>query len=303
LSGARLGIAGVGLIGGSIALRARGAYARIIGYDRDVAALARAQARGIIDGSAPDLISLATQCETLVIALPVDATLAALETLAGELGPRLVIDVASVKAPLVDPGGRVANFVGTHPMAGREQSGIEAADAVLFENATWAYAPASDAALNERARELIGSLGAVPLAIDPLEHDRIVALTSHLPQALSVLLGAELGTDARTDRRIVELCGPGMISMLRRARSPEAVWAPIVAANAAPLAARLRSIAQVMGTVAAALEGGESSALMSYFDSARQAAQALEERFPPSPRSSTHRSGQPPANNAPPPTR
>jgi prephenate dehydrogenase len=280
----RLGIAGVGLIGGSIALRAGPAYA-VIGYDRDAETLAGALARGGIDEAAPDLATLARRCETLVIALPVDAALDALEALAGCPGPALVIDVASVKAPLARAGARVANYVGTHPMAGREQGGIEFADRGLFENATWAHTPHPDAALIAKTRTFIAAMGALPLEIDAERHDAIVALTSHLPQALAVVLGSELAAAARHDRRVTELCGPGMMTMLRLARSPQSVWAPIVTANAGPIAQRLRAIAQALDTAAAALEAGDRALLMSHFAPARGAVDELEERFLPSSRS------------------
>jgi prephenate dehydrogenase len=285
LSAARLGIAGVGLIGGSIALRARAMNVPVIGYDRDASTVARALAGGSIDAAAPDLAALARTCDTLVIALPVDAAREALDTLAGSPGPGLVIDVASVKAPLVGPGARVRNYVGTHPMAGREQGGFDFADAELFVHATWAHSPHPDAALIAKTRAFISAMGAVPLEIDPERHDAIVALTSHLPQALAVVLGSELAAAARADRCVTELCGPGMMTMLRLARSPESIWAPIIGANAGPIAERLRSMARALQTAAAALERGESAQLLSHFAHAREAVDALEERFSPRSRS------------------
>ncbi len=268
------------------------------GHDRDGATIERAFARGAIDATAPDLASLAASCDTLIIALPVDATRTALEQLAGRRGPTLVIDVASVKAPLVIPGARVANYIGTHPMAGREQGGVDAADATLFQRATWAYTPHPDAALVARTVAFIVAMGAIPLEIDPVRHDAIVALTSHLPQALSVLLGAAVAACAQTDPCVIELCGPGMMSMLRLARSPENTWNPIVEANALPIARQLRSIARDLDGAATGLEAGETAALVSYFARAREAAAALEERFAPDPRSSTYPC--PPATSFPP---
>jgi prephenate dehydrogenase len=284
----RLGIAGIGLIGGSIALRARGTYASIAGYDCDPATLARGLSDGVIDAAAPALDVLVRTCDTVVIALPVDATFAALARLAGVSGPALLIDVASVKGPLAAVGAQVPNYLGTHPMAGRERSGIGAADAALFEGATWAYSPHADAGLVARVRAFIECMGARPLQIRPAEHDVIVALTSHLPQVLSVVLGAELDAAARLDGRVLDLCGPGMLSMLRLARSPESVWTPIVSANSGPIAVRLRAAARALDSAAAGLEAGESAPLMSYFASARQAADLLEERFAHDARSSAY---------------
>jgi prephenate dehydrogenase len=179
----------------------------------------------------------------------------------------------------------VANYLGTHPMAGREQGGIDFADPRLFENATWAHTPHPDAALIAKTRAFITAMGASPLAIDPECHDAIVALTSHLPQALAVVLGAELAGAAHDDCRVMELCGPGMMSMLRLARSPESIWAPIVTANARPIAQRLHSIARTLDDAAAALEAGSSAPLMARFAQAREAVNELEERLIPSSRS------------------
>jgi len=277
----RLGVAGAGLIGGSIALRARGSGATVSAFDLDAAALVRARDRGAIDTVAPDLATLAAQCDTLVIALPVDATRATLETLAllpaGAL-PTLVIDVASVKAGLLLHDAP-AHFVATHPMAGSERGGIDAAKATLFVGATWAYVPPSNAALVARVRSFIESMGARPFPIDGELHDEIVALTSHLPQTLSVLLGRQLAEAARTDANVLALAGPGMLSMLRLARSPETVWEPIVAANARPLARALRELSASIDAVAAGLEQADISALMSYFADARRVSGELEERF------------------------
>ncbi len=303
MSDERLGIAGVGLIGGSIALRGRAAFARIIGYDRDQAALAHAHGVGMIDETVADLASLAARCDTLVIALPVDAAVAALVELADVHGPALIIDVASVKAPLAAAGARVAAYVGTHPMAGRERSGVAAADAELFCGATWAYTPNPDPLLVERTRAFIAMMGSRPLEIDPLRHDAIVALTSHLPQVLSVVLGSELAAGASRDDRVLDLCGPGMLTMLRLASSAEAVWAPIVAGNATALAGTLRSVARELDRAATGLEAGESAALMSYFEPARSIAGALQERFETPSRSSAYRTPHPGANSVPPTTR
>jgi prephenate dehydrogenase len=299
----RLGIAGVGLIGGSIGLRARAQHVHVAGYDADPTALQRAVERGAIDTPVDSLAALAGQCDLLIIALPVDDTAAALEESARLDGPSLVIDVASVKAPLIRAAAAIRHYVGTHPMAGRERGGIEAAAADLFERATWAHSPHTDAVLVQRTRGLIRAMGAVPLEIAPERHDAIVALTSHLPQAVSVALGALLAEAARDDGDVMELCGPGMMSMLRLAGSPESVWNPIVAANRAPLAERMRAVARMLETAACSLEAGESGALMSYFASARAAAATLEERLLPGARSSTYSRPQPPSSHSPPPAR
>jgi prephenate dehydrogenase len=271
-----LGIAGVGLIGGSIALRAHAAGARVIGFDRDASALSAARAAGAIDDVAPDLGSLAQRCDVVALALPVDATVAALESTPALARPRLVFDVASVKRPVATAGERFARFIPSHPLAGREIGGFAAADAALFEGRAWVVAPGHDPAAGAELGSLIATLGARVVELDPAEHDRLVAATSHLPQLLSVVLGARLAAVAANDRRAYALCGPGMESMLRLARSPVGLWAPIARANAGPLAAEVRAAAQALAALADQLDQGEVEALTSYFARAGRAVEELE---------------------------
>ena len=191
-------------------------------------------------------------------------------------GLRLIVDVASVKAPLQCYAVRLPIYVGTHPMAGRERGGIEAAQGDLFDAARWAYMPHADGKLIEAVTAFIVAMGARPLEIEAECHDSIVALTSHLPQALAVALAAQLGPALHADRRVAELCGPGIMSMLRLARSPATTWSSIMNANAAPLAGYLRSLAASLVTAAEGLDGGDSGPLMSYFDVASGVMRALE---------------------------
>ncbi|MFN2459359.1 MAG: prephenate dehydrogenase [Candidatus Velthaea sp.] len=286
----RIGIAGVGLIGGSIGLRAAALGREVVGFDVDGTALAVALARGAVARRASSAAALAAECDVLVLALPVDATCAVLRELTGLAKlPALIVDVASVKAPVAAAAAGLAHFVGTHPMAGRETGGIGAAMPDLFAGATWAHLPHPDRELVAHVRAFITDMDAVPLEVPADVHDAVVALTSHLPQALSVLLGSELAVADAADGRVRELCGPGIISMLRLARSPESVWAPIAAANAGALAERLRSFAGALNSVADGLDKGDVSRLMSYFRDARRIAGALEERTASRRRSSAYR--------------
>ncbi len=248
----------------------------MIGCDRDPAVIDRARERGAIDRAVKTIAELAATCDTLVLAIPVDAAAEALEELRGTAGPRLIVDVASVKAPLQRYAGLVPNYVGTHPMAGRERGGIDAAGPDLFAAATWAFVPHADRGLIERVGRFIAAMGARPLEIEATRHDAIVALTSHLPQAVAVVLAAELAPALSADRHVAELCGPGIMSMLRLARSPATIWSPIMKANAAPLAGHLRSLAALLVTAAEGLDGGDTKQLMSYFDVASGVMATLE---------------------------
>jgi prephenate dehydrogenase len=276
VKGAVLGVAGVGLIGGSIALRAHAAGATVIGYDRDPAALQAATAAGALDGTARDLAELAARCAIVAIALPVDVTAGVLATTPQLAQSELVFDVASVKVPIVAAARDLPHFVATHPLAGRELGGFAAADAALFENCVWAVVPARDAAAQSRLEAFVTALGARPLVLSADDHDRLVAISSHLPQLLSVALGAHLAAAGASDERVYDLCGPGMRSMLRLAHSDATLWAPIAQANAAAVAEALDTVAGALHATAAGLRTGDLEALLAAFEGAHRAVGALE---------------------------
>lgn len=276
MKGTVLGIAGLGLIGGSIALRAHAAGATVIGYDRDPEALAAALAAGAIDATAGDLAALAARAPVVAIALPVDSTVEALASTPALAQSELVFDVASVKVPVVAAATGLPHFVASHPLAGRERGGFSAADAALFEGRTWAIVPARDPAAQARLAELVAALGARVMTLTAADHDRLVAISSHLPQLLSVALGAELAAAGDADPRVYELCGPGMESMLRLAHSDPALWVPIAGANAAALAEALEALARALHSVADDLAAGKSERLQAVFASAHRAVGALE---------------------------
>lgn len=276
MKGTVLGIAGIGLIGGSIALRAHAAGATVIGYDTDPDALRAATAAGTLDGTAPDLATLAERCPVVAIALPVDATVAALSGTPSLARAELVFDVASVKVPVVKAAAGLTNFVASHPLAGRERGGFGAADASLFDGRTWAIVPALDPAVQARLESFVRALGARPLMLTAAEHDRLVAISSHLPQMLSVVLGDRLAVTGDADGRVYDLCGPGMESMLRLAHSDAALWAPIAQANASALADVLEAVAAAVQAAADELRAGKIDGLLAAFEEAHRAVDALE---------------------------
>ena len=122
-------------------------------------------AAGALDATAPDLATLAERSTIVALALPVEATIDALRTTPALDRPELVFDVASVKVPVVAAARERAHFVASHPMAGRETGGFGAADATLFEQRTWAVAPAGDAVAQARLEAFVTALGARPLVI------------------------------------------------------------------------------------------------------------------------------------------
>lgn len=253
-----VGIFGVGAIGGSIGLRARRNGARAIGADSDSAALDVAREVGAIDKAAT-IEELPHAVDVLVLAAHLQPTLDEIERLKGASGPMpaLVIDVASIKAPVAAASSGLQNFVATHPMAGTERSGASAARADLFEGRTWAYVPSGDDALDERAREFIQTMGAVPFAISAEEHDRAVAITSHVPQIFAwcyaTLLRAQ-GDDAE------KLCGPVARELLRISGMSATMWHDILTANATNIEPQLRALCDELKAAGNALSVGDGDA-------------------------------------------
>lgn len=223
-----LGIVGTGLIGASIGQRARQSGMHVAGFDVGPAAK-EALEREAIDEIVTRERLYAT-CDSVVIAAPVEATCAELESLRGTAGAwKLLIDVASVKRPTVQAGKGVPNFVATHPLAGNEGSGPSCASADLFEGRTWAYVPSGNERRDARFQDFVRAFGAHPHAIDATRHDEIVALTSHLPQLLASLLAPRIREGGREAEM---LCGPAGREILRLGESNPALWREIFAANA-----------------------------------------------------------------------
>ncbi len=234
-----VGVIGTGLIGSSIGIRAKELGWHVIGFDADAAAARQAREHGAIDEVAT-LETISERADTIVIAAHINGTIAHLERLrvAPPRNARLVIDVSSVKAPIVAAARGVKHFVATHPMAGSERSGPAAAKRGVFEGKTWLYVPTGDRELDWRAVDFIGAFGAIPFEIKADEHDRIVAFTSHLPQILATLFArsGKTGTDA--------YMGPTAKELLRLSRSSDAMWHDILQHNRENIARELRALAQ-----------------------------------------------------------
>ena len=184
----------------------------------------------------------------VVLALPVGGILAALRRLPFRAG-QLVTDTGSVKgavmaaAAALPPGVR---FVGGHPMAGEARGGFEAARPDLFQGASWALVPrpaageSGQAAEAEAVAALVRELGAMPVPCAAGEHDRVVALTSHLPQLLATAVAAEL--EGRAEPLAAALVGPGGRAFLRLAGSGFEVWRDILEHNRAEVERALEAV-------------------------------------------------------------
>jgi prephenate dehydrogenase len=226
-------VAGLGLVGGSIARGLTRSGWRVLGVDRagplKAALAARAIARGF--GSLP---AAAREAQVVVLAAPPAANRRLLRTLAAmRRRPPVVTDVGSVKGPICAEARHLGlrGFVGGHPMAGRERSGFAAASPDLFRGRTWVlvHAPAAAGQARVVAR-MARALGARVKRMDAAAHDRAVAFVSHLPQLVAWALRQAAGRD-RVAARHLGVAGPGFADMTRLAASPPGLWRDILREN------------------------------------------------------------------------
>ena len=191
----RIAIIGLGLIGGSLALALKKKSAKgteIIGFSRSTETVARAKDCGVIDQAARGPASAAAGADMVIIATPVMATKDVLASISEHLSPRcLVTDTGSTKVEVMQWAGKYLSskisFIGGHPMAGKETSGIGEADADLFRGCVYCLTPSPCATplAVRKMKKLVESIGAKPFFIDAETHDNLVAGVSHLPMLLS----------------------------------------------------------------------------------------------------------------------
>jgi prephenate dehydrogenase len=239
----RVTIAGLGLIGGSLALALRqtGFTGEIIGCDR-AEILATAIERGVVSGGNSDAITSAQGSDIVVLATPVGAIIDLIERL-GPVIPAttLLTDVGSTKKEIAERAQQVfgsaagIRFLPSHPMAGAEHGGLDHARADLFRGAPWIYTlingrPAPESVAAEWIG-LVESLGATPVFLDAARHDRLCSWTSHLPQLISTALASAIEAEFGEDEAIRQISGRGLQDMTRLAASSYSLWRDIVATN------------------------------------------------------------------------
>jgi len=265
-------IYGVGLIGGSfaLALRKAGFDGRILGVSSP-ATIARARELGAIDEAAPPL-EAASQADLVFLSQPIRVIVETIRQIAPHVGSNAVVtDAGSTKAAILAAAGEhfpAGIFVGGHPMAGKEERGMEAACADLFEKRPWAFTPARAGDLTRAEfREFlqwVERIGALPIVLDAAEHDRIVAFTSHLPQLASTALAAML-QDVFADGGPPRLHGPGLADMTRLALSSFDIWADILDTNRGNVNAALEAWLGILLDLRAALASGRDADIRSIF--------------------------------------
>jgi prephenate dehydrogenase len=260
----RVAIVGTGLIGGSFALAFRKSFpdSVVVGWDKSHV-LRHAVERGAIHEGIPDLTLAIANTDLIYVALPVGHTIELLPEIARLAPPNaLVTDASSTKrsvcavaADSFHEGG--AQFLGGHPMAGKEISGIAAADANLFRGSKYALIRASKKEKTAKEREprvaefvaLTKKMGAEAVWLEADAHDRAVAVVSHLPQLLSVALAGVVRSQTDESGLPVTLAGRGLRDALRLAGSPYSVWRDIILTNSDNLERVLDQMIQALEQV------------------------------------------------------
>ena len=259
----RLAVVGTGLMGASVALAAkRAGAASVAGFDADERALAGAVERGAVDAACASVAEAVAGADLVVVAVPVAVLADVVAAVVVEAGSQsTVTDVGSTKQSVCTAAGGIPAFVGGHPVCGSEASGPEHASADLFEGATWFLTPLADTnpASYRLVHGLVGAVGATPVAIGPDAHDRLVALTSHLPHALANLVANQAGEERIDGHDPLAAAGGSLRDVTRVAGANPSIWVDIFLDNRSALldalAAHRRGVERLESALSAADAG------------------------------------------------
>ncbi len=288
-------IVGVGLIGGSFAAACRGLDQppRVYGIDVVAEDLDWAVANGVVDeASLPEGEAAARWlgpdgADLVVIATPARKAEEWLERLGSSGFRGIVTDVASTKGGVVRAARKhlkpPARFIGGHPMAGSERSGVQAARADLFEGAYWILTPGADvdADAYRDLHALVGSLGARVVSVDPRSHDEAVAIVSHVPHVTASALVDVAAAHAGEGRELLRLAAGGFKDTTRIAAGSPDLWTGICLDNADALAMGLRELRGVLGEFEAMVRARDTEAIRVWLTSAADVRKSLPAQWVP----------------------
>ena len=281
----RLAIVGTGLIGASVGLAAkRAGVGAVAGFDADDESLAIARERGAVDTAANSLAEAVAGAELAVVATPVATLVEQVRAALGATDERCTVtDVGSTKRGVISAAAERARFIGGHPVCGSEARGPRHASGELFKGATWFLTPVAETEA-ERYRQLhsfVASLGAVPVAVDAHAHDRLVALTSHLPHALANVLLNHAGSMRVDGHEPLAAAGGSLRDMTRVGGANPRIWVDIFLENADELRRALTEHRRRVDELERALGEGDAGYLARWIgEAAGNRRRLLEQAFP-----------------------
>lgn len=280
----RLCVIGVGLIGGSLAraLRKAGAVREIIGASRNTAHLQKAVELGVIDRFDTDVARAVQGADMVFVAVPLGAMRGVFDALNGVLAPgAAVTDGGSAKAAVVADlraacGQTPSWFVPGHPIAGTEQSGVEASFAELYQDRRVILTPTpeTDAKATARVRAMWEAVGAIVNEMDVEHHDEVLAATSHLPHILAFTLVESLARMSEK-REIFEYAAGGFRDFTRIASSDPVMWRDICIANREAILAMLDHFGQDLQVLGSAIRNRDADSILRIFQDAKKARDAF----------------------------
>lgn len=265
-------IVGVGLIGGSLgmALKGRRLAERVIGIGRSRERLNKAVAFGAIDDGAVDLAEGLAQADVVVMCSTVGHILETLaETLTRCNSRAVVTDVGSTKGTIVAAASGNGRFVGGHPLAGSEQTGVEAATPTLFEEATWAITPVltTDPDAQRTVEMLAREVGATTLTLTPEAHDAMLAVTSHLPHLLASALMRQAAVTQASYQETRMLTAGSFADATRVAASSPELWRDVCLTNRSALLSALGGFRKELDVLEQAINAGDAAEIEAFFAS------------------------------------
>lgn len=263
-----VGILGVGLLGGSLgkALKARDLCERVIGIGRNKERLQLAQTMGAVDDITIDMLAVAPELDILVVAVPVSLIPVFVAKITDSLKPNAVItDVGSTKAKLVrdcetSVEGKQVFFVGSHPMAGGEKTGVASSREDIFEGATCFVTPTASSKPEAESKivQLWESVGGKVFVLSPDEHDQIVAASSHLPHLVASALCLIARKEHSSLPHFIEGIGSGFRDATRIAAGSELIWKDICTHNRENIVSCLTRFGHMLDAISHAIDAQEN---------------------------------------------
>jgi prephenate dehydrogenase len=275
----RITLVGVGLLGGSLglALKRRRLAGTVVGFVRRAASVSECERVGAVDLATLDLSRAVEGAELIVLCTPIAQMRALVEQMLPAVRRGAIItDVGSVKGSVVRDLERLtanagAHFVGSHPMAGSERTGVAAASADLFEDAICVVTPTprSNGSATRKVEQLWKSVGARLLRLTPAAHDLLVSRSSHLPHVVAATLADfVLGEKHPTEQAL--LCANGFRDTTRIAAGSPEMWRDIALANRENLARALETFGKKLRSFGRALNKADSRRIVNFFEQAKQ---------------------------------
>ena len=283
-------IAGLGLMGGSLGLALRGKVAHVLGIARRAETVQQALEIGAIDAGYATLAEGAAEADIIVLATPVSVILAQIDELGrlarqGHLRDGVVItDMGSTKGQICDALDRLPASVqpiGAHPMSGKETSGLEVAEATLYQGAPFVLCPLPRTAPQTvtLVKSLAEAVSACPLELDPVRHDRLAAAISHVPYLASLAAFATANDVAASDAMVWRLAASGFRSTTRLAGSDDQMMADILLSNRAAVLEQLDRLQAHLAHLAALISSDDYARLRELAASTRAARKRFLDQY------------------------